>query len=786
MEALQFSGSSTETLEKLPDNDWNKLLAFCDRSLLTLPLGQRWPSDRFATRFADNDERWQRTRTAYAGIANAFEAADLEFVVLKGFSQCPDFVADPRYRAQYDLDVLFPAEKAWEAREVARAFGYVPVATRDRLPLDHLPTMIRKTGWEWRGNYFDPDLPLALEIHFRLWDERNEKIRIDGLHEFWNRRERRSMDGVCFTALSRMDALAYASLHLLRHLLRGDVRPAHVYELASFHEQAAGAEALWRGWTATHSDSLRRVQAICAGLARAWFACRLSEPIQEEVERLPVPVQRWLTEYALCPLASLFQPNKDELWLHLSLLDSPRAKAAILQRRLFPILLPGAIGARHVAGADLTLTIRLRSAGRYGAFLLQRFTHHALAFPSVLAGAVRWFFPRLDLSREYWRFFAAAGLFDFGLFVYFLLYNLYLLQLGFGERFLGFVSSAFLAGSISGSIPAAMAIRRFGLRNTLLGGFVSIAALSAIRASVTPGPVLLGLALAAGFVSSVWAVAISPCVAQLTTPKNRPMGFSLVFSSGIGIGVFGGVIGGRLPAWFARVGAKPLGPLQYRASLLLGCAFVVLALLPLARVRLTERVAAVRLHVPRGLSRYLFAAAVWNLGTGAFNPFFTAYFTRLHTGVETIGLIFSTAQLVQVGAVLMAPIVLRIFGLIRGISWMQGLTGVALLMLAGAASPLLAAIVYPIFMAFQYMSEPGLYTLLMDTVREEERSDASALNFMVASSAQAVAAAAGGAMIEKMGYSTMLIIASLICVMAGMLFRTLLDPAPQACAPDTA
>jgi MFS family permease len=775
MEALQFSGASTETLSTLDDRDWAKLLAFSDRALLSPPLALRWPRAALEARSVDNAQRWQRTKAAYAEIADRFGSAGIDFVVLKGFSHCPDFVADPRRRAQYDLDLFMPKDRIQEALEIARGIGYQPIRTMSRLPVDHLPTMIHKTGWEWRGNYFDPELPLSLELHFRLWNPENEKIDVEGLEGFWERRERRCVDGVSFTGLSKMDALGYASLHLLRHLLRGDLRPAHLYELASFHEQAAEDALFWQCWSATHGESLKRVQAICAELARVWFGCRLSEPIQQEVVRLPAPVQRWLARYAFSPLASLFQPNKDELWLHLGLVESTPAKAAILRRRLLPFSLPGAFCATHVPAADLTIAVRLRSALRYGAFLSQRLSHHASALPGVLVEAVRWYLPQVDLSREYWRFFIAAGLFDFGLFVYFLLYNLYLLQLGFHERFLGFVGSSMLAGSIAGSIPAGLAIQRFGLRNVLFGGFIAMGLLSAVRASLTGGPELIALAALTGSVSSIWAVAISPCVAQLTTLKNRALGFSLVFSSGIGIGVFGGVVGGRLPAWFARIGGMPLGPMQYRESLMLGCAIVLSAAWPMRELRLTAGDGRARMRLPGpALSRYLLAAAVWNLGTGAFNPFFSAYFVRLRTGVETIGLIFSMSQLAQVAAVLLAPIVLKRFGLIRGISWMQGLTGVALLLLAAAAGPLFAAFAYAAFMVFQYMSEPGLYTLLMDSVREEERSEASALNFLVASSAQALAAAVSGAAIEKVGYGTMLIAASLICIMAGLLFSKLL------------
>jgi MFS family permease len=729
IEALQFSNPTTYA----PSDGGS--VEFCDRTNLSLPLG-------LPHALADNAQRWERVKAAYAEVANGLE----DFVVLKGFSHCPDFVADPRRRAQYDLDLWLPKARIFEARDIALKLGYEPFSTADRFPVDHLPTMIRKTGWEWRGNYFDPELPLSLELHFRLWDEQTEHIKIEGLQEFWERRERRSVDGLHFTGLSKADRIAYASLHLLRHLFRGDVRPSHVYEIASFHHNAA-EDDIFRH----HDVSLRRIEAIVAELARVWFGCRLNAAVQEEVEQLPPLVQRWLNEYAFSPLTCLFQPNKDELWLHLSLLDSAWDKAAVVRRRLLP----------SPQGKKL---------------LLARAGHHARALPGVVFGAVRWYLPNAGLSREYWQFFTAGAIYDFGLFVYFLLYNLYLLQIGFGEKFLGFVSSAMMAGSIAGSIPAALAIQRFGLRNTLLIGFIAVAALSAIRASVTVGPALIGLAFLAGVASCTWAVALSPSVAQLTTPKNKALGFSLVFSSGIGIGVLGGLVGGRLPLWMG-----------YRKALLLGSAIALLAAWPAARLRLAAGQGPVGLRLPGpGLSRFLAAAVVWNLGTGAFNPFFTAYFARLHTGVETIGLIFSTAQMAQVAAVLMAPVVLRRLGLIRGISWMQACTGVALLLLASAVGPLFGALAYTGFMVFQYMSEPGLYTLLMDSVRTEERSAAAALNFMAASSAQAVAAAVSGAVIERVGYGTMLVIASFICILAGMLFRTLLHAAPQSSAPDTA
>ena len=43
-------------------------------------------------------------------------------------------------------------------------------------PTDHLPVLIRRTGWEWRGDFFDPDIPMGVELHFQFWNPRLERL----------------------------------------------------------------------------------------------------------------------------------------------------------------------------------------------------------------------------------------------------------------------------------------------------------------------------------------------------------------------------------------------------------------------------------------------------------------------------------------------------------------------------------------------------------------------------------------------------------------------------------
>ncbi len=774
--ALQFSSADYGPLAQLSAEDWQRTLRICDRMQLTLPLALHWrdrlPDDvraRTDRNLAGNAERWQRVQAAYRGVAVPFERSGIEAVVLKGFSHCPAFIANPRWRPQYDIDLLVPQEHLLRARDVALGLGYEPLrASNGRI--DHLPTMIRKTGWQWRGDLFDPDIPVSLELHFRLWDQRTEHFEPAGLDQFWERRERRNLEGLSFTALHPVDAVAYSSLHLLRHLLRGDVKVFHVYELASLLHRTTGDESFWSQWKEWHDPSLRQLEAICFSLAHRWFDCRLPPAASEEIGSLSAEVTRWLNLCAFSPLIHRIRPNKDELWLHWTLIDSSHARWSMLRRRLLPPVPPGPVDAVHIPKHDITWQIKIRSRWRWTLYAASRVLHHATTLPGVAIGAAQWFG---GLGTQYWTFFIAAAFYNFGMFVFFFLYNLYLLKLGFRENFLGLVSGAMTTGSLAGCIPAAAAIRRFGVRSTLLAAFLLIACLSALRATVPFAPILVALAFVAGFIACTWGVAISPLVAQLTTERNRSLGFSLVFSSGVGIGVLGGFVGGRLPGKFAALLSSTVD--GYRAALLFGCAVVLLALLPLSQLRIDAAPASEPVfRRPSPLLLKFFAAMiVWNLGTGAFNPFYGAYFVHLNFSTERIGTLFSGVHVVQAFAMLAAPIVIQRLGLTRGISITQFATALSLggLALWTGAAPV--AFAYGAYVSFQYMSEPGVFALLMNSVPVAQRAGISALNMMVIAAANATAAALAGVLIKRFGYPPVLIFAALTCVASALLFRSL-------------
>src|SRR5205085_9455355 len=197
------------------------------------------------------------------------------------------------------------------------------------------------------------------------------------------------------------------------------------------------------------------------------------------------------------------------------------SKVAVMRRRLIPLQAPGPVDAVHLPEHAIDWRIRIRRKWRYSRFTLSRLAHHVRTLPPTIRSGLIWTYTGIALSGQFWRFFTAALLYDFGLFVFFLLYNLYLLQVGFHEKFLGFLSSSMLIGSISGSLPAALVVRRLGVRGAMLWCFGLVAALGALRAWTTNPEALIGLAFLTGAASVMWAVLLLPAVASLTNERNR-------------------------------------------------------------------------------------------------------------------------------------------------------------------------------------------------------------------------------------------------------------------------
>jgi hypothetical protein len=369
-ELFKMIGTGTAA-PALTEAEWRELLAFADRTQLTLHLRGRpglpaWLGEEIEKRHANNAERRRRLHDAYVEVSRALAAAEIEFVLLKGFTH--ELGLDGSARVQYDLDLLTLPSDVARARRVLEGIGYAPHGAKS-LSEEHSRPLLRPSDWSWRGDYYDPDMPIPVELHQSVWSAERDRICPTGMDAFWSRRRVIEVNGLEIPAFSDVDRLAFAALHALRHILRHDAKPAHVLELARFLEACEDDEGFWDRWLKLHPPELRALQSVAFRFAHEWFGCAIPAAASQP-GCVEAPVEAWFKDFAWSPLANLAGPNKDTVWLHLALVRNWRDRVRVFCERMLPLRLP-----HHEK-----LSGRLR--------------YHAGALAPALASGVRWWWRR--------------------------------------------------------------------------------------------------------------------------------------------------------------------------------------------------------------------------------------------------------------------------------------------------------------------------------------------------------------------------------------------------------
>jgi hypothetical protein len=398
--ALNFRNSELERLRVLDNSEWKQLLAFGDQMHLTIPLLQAggehcpdWVRTRVSRNISDNTRRFLLIKNTYAALADALREAHVEYVILKGFTKSPDYVPDPRHRIQSDIDILCRRETIFRARDALYAIGYRSQHEFDDQPWDHLPPLRQKTEWRWRGNAYDPEMPLSVELHHCFWDRGAVRCGPESDTPFWQRRIGKRLEEFSFPALHPIDNLGYCSLNVLRDLLRVGIVTSQVYELAWFLHHNSRNEEFWKDWSRLHDEELRRLQSVSFLLATTWFHCDLSEAAQEEVQRLPLSTRRWFELDATSPSPmGWMRPTKDAIWLHSSLMKSSADKRRVVFGRLLPqrVLPVDAAIANRVPNSFANEEPAWSNYIRYLVYLFVRVGYHVKILPSTMWHGFCW------------------------------------------------------------------------------------------------------------------------------------------------------------------------------------------------------------------------------------------------------------------------------------------------------------------------------------------------------------------------------------------------------------
>lgn len=262
----------------------------------------------------------------------------------------------------------------------------------------------------------------------------------------------------------------------------------------------------------------------------------------------------------------------------------------------------------------------------------------------------------------------------FGAGIYALLFNLYLLALGYREDMVGLTSGLnTLAQGIAALLMSTL-IRRLGTNRTMIGALALFALTSAGQAAVSGRPALAALAFYSGAATSGLTVPLMPFIADQVAPETRGEVAAFAFALqnvAITVGTFAG---GVLPALLLRAGFGNVA--RNRTSLLIGVAISALGLLPLLLIAQRSRRAghkptgallgpqldATPRRVRRAVWGFAGAAVLLSIGAGAFIPFVNVYLVRLGASESAVGTILALTGAAGAILSLAAPALLNRLG----------------------------------------------------------------------------------------------------------------------------
>ena len=365
--------------------------------------------------------------------------------------------------------------------------------------------------------------------------------------------------------------------------------------------------------------------------------------------------------------------------------------------------------------------------------------------------------------------------------IYGVIFNLYLLKLGYHEDFMGVLLGVVFVSSGLMALPAALLCDHIGRRRTLLLSSGILALALALLYTITTGEMLLFASVLYGMSTGATAVASSPFMAENSSREERIHLFSMNSVIMMASSVLGSLAGGMVPGLLASQaieGSDMVGP--YRLTLYLSLAAALLTLLPLALIKEKSRPRMkrgehsrliIRVARSRNVQRLVFVNVLIGIGAGMVVPFFNVYFyTVLNATTGQIGLIFSIGQIVMVGGLLAIPALVGRYGKVRTIALTQ-LLSIPFLILIGLTTSIFAAAVgYVMRMTLMNMANPAISSFNMEIVAEEERATVSSLTQMGWYLFYALSTFSSGIMMSQRHYLLPFMITCVVYILAAVAY----------------
>lgn len=368
--------------------------------------------------------------------------------------------------------------------------------------------------------------------------------------------------------------------------------------------------------------------------------------------------------------------------------------------------------------------------------------------------------------------------------IYGVLFNLYILRLGFGPEFIGLLQAASWLPMTIFCIPAGELGGRWGIRRAMIVGLI-LAVLGFgllplaefTRTSLREGWLLATYSLT-GIGAALYFVNAYPFLMGATSSEERGHVFSMQTALAAVAVFIGNLIGGLLPSLFATaLAVSTEGSAPYRYPLLIASVFGVPAVLALLMTRDAGKVGTQQAAVepgppPLGLITLLALFGLLRVvAQGAAGTFFNVYLdTVLGTSTSLIGALVAVGQVLGALAALVTPLLTARLGRYRTI--VLGAVGASLAIVPLALIPhwsaaglglvgviTMTSMAYPVFSVYhQEIISPGRRAAMAGAVTTAQSLSWTAV------------AMVGGYTIKAVGYPALFLIGAGLTMAGALLF----------------
>lgn len=325
--------------------------------------------------------------------------------------------------------------------------------------------------------------------------------------------------------------------------------------------------------------------------------------------------------------------------------------------------------------------------------------------------------------------------------VFRLLFNFYVLSLGYDEALLGNLITASSLVALIAALPMGYLADTIGRKASLVisSALLSVSIL-AMAIWQTEG-MFYSMNILSGVAQSLAGVTMAPFLMENSNEKERTYLFSFGQGLSMTMASAGSWIGGYLPSWIGQAqNVSATSSIAYGNSILIMGIGAGVAVLPLMFVK-SSRIAHSQRAIfapfqyaakePALLTKLILPMLLTSIGAGLIMPFMNVFFRVVHNQPDpVIGTLFAWGALAMGIGLLIAPPLAERMGKIQLVVISQALSIPFLILLGFSPIFWVGAATYYIRLALMNMSSPVYQTFIMEHVDSSARATVASLTSM--------------------------------------------------------